>query len=155
MSYNIVTESDRDVDTDVKNKFSFSWFDRTIRLPLKRTGEIQIDEFQLRDFFNVSVPEKAICVVCIKLTRYGARGCKAREQHCESSSDIENLATRKTNYTIKAMFETGKSEPQNPNPKIEPVLVPMCDRIANLEISDISFWLYYKYTIYLEEGVAL
>ena len=140
MSYSIVTESDRDVDVDVgiKNKFSFSWLERTIKLPLKISGEIKMEEFHLRDFFKkVSILGKAICVLCDKLTSYGSRGCRALEQHAESSIHVKNLEIRKTNYSVKRMFGTGKCEPEHLNPKIEPVSVPMCDRIGNLEVSPI------------------
>ena len=52
MPYNIVSESDRNVDDGVKNKFMFSWLERTIKLPLKTSGEIKMEQFHLRDFFK-------------------------------------------------------------------------------------------------------
>lgn len=135
MSYNILTESDRNVDVGIKNKFNFSWLERTIKLPLKISGEIRMEEFNLRDFFKkVSIPGKALCVICDKLTSYGSRGCKALLQHAESLAHTEKLEIRKSNYSVKGMFGTGKTEP-SVNPKIEPVNVPMCDRIGNLEVS--------------------
>ena len=136
--YNIVSESDRNVDDGVKNKFMFSWLERTIKLPLKTSGEIKMEQFHLRDFFKkVSIPGKAWCEICDKLTSYGNRGCKALEQHAESSAHLEKLQLRRSNYSVKGMFGTGsgKIEPQNLNPKIVAVNVPMCDRIGNLEVS--------------------
>lgn len=82
---------------------------------------------------KVSTPGKALCVICNKLTNYAARGFESLEQHSQSASHIENLGIRKTNNSIKGMFGTGSSLPQTLNPKIEPVCVPMCDRIGNLE----------------------
>ena len=135
MSYKIVTKSDITVDVGVKNKFAFSWLERTIKLLLKISGKVKMEELQLRDFYQkVSIPGKALCFICDKLTSYGSRGCKALEQHAESSSHIQNLEVRKSYYTVKGMFGTGKCDPENVNSKIGPANIPMCDRIGNLEV---------------------
>ena len=88
------------------------------------------------DYFLLFLP-KFICAAAQKTGYCRNRGCKALEQHAESSAHIEKLQLRRSNYSMKGMFGTGsgKTEPQNLNPKIEAVNVPMCDRIGNLEVS--------------------
>lgn len=52
MSYTVLIESDRNVDTDVKNNFSFTRLERSLKRPIKSSGEMRMEEFRLRDFFK-------------------------------------------------------------------------------------------------------
>ena len=73
-SYKIAIQSDKTVDAGVKNKFPFACLEQTINFPLKISGKVRMEDFQLPDFYQkVLIPGKPLCFICDKLTSYRSR----------------------------------------------------------------------------------
>ena len=124
----------------------FFWLEWTIKLPLKMSGEIEMEQFHLRDVYKVSIPGKSWCEICDKLTSYRNQGCKLLKPwacwiistHRESPNTVVQLLGETNVWNWKP-----KKEPQNLNPKIEAVNFPMCDRIVNLYYGIIIIIIFY------------
>ena len=72
----------KEIDKDVKNKFRWSWLEKsvTVRVKIRKNTEDVIE--RLFDYIDrTDVPWKAQCLYCDDTINYGSRGCVALVEH--------------------------------------------------------------------------
>ena len=96
---------ERELDSEIKNKFRWDWLDRTLSIRLGKGEPIPV---VVGDFAKkVDVPGKAICTICDDLIFYGSRGWKAFESHANSIKHRKQAELKRTNYSLSSAFRLG------------------------------------------------
>ena len=96
----------KDINKDVKNKFRWSWLERTITLTVKIGKNTEDVVEKLGDYIaKCDVPGKAQCLYCDDTINYRSRGCVALVEHAtKGKKHAAKVALRRTNYSLGSAF---------------------------------------------------
>lgn len=133
----------KEIDKNVKNKFSYKWLERSVEVKLlDETVTVYLGD----NFVKCDLPGQVSCNLCSKQINYGSRGAVALEDHVRSSKHLSLLKQKRSNYNISSFMKQHSDEPEQvkvnlcatsaraSENKAVPQLVPMCDRISNAEV---------------------
>ena len=102
----VLTKSDivkvKEIDRNVKKKFSFAWLERTVEIA--NGLKVSLGD----DIAKTDNARQAVCKLCNKHINYGSRGAIALDDHVKSAKHTGLVKQRQSSHKIKDLFDQQK-----------------------------------------------